>query len=162
MRNLWLCSLVLQRRFLIQSAILFAQFRWVLSSTRKYEILNYEWNSITFHTFFSYKILQRIIISNWKISWGGCFLVNDMQTPFFSTKRAVFHFWSKMTRNVLKRMENQFSNFVTISILPIKNSSPKRCAMFWNRFFLVIEIWSILYSTFLVNWGLIEIYCGPD
>ena len=44
------------------------------------------------------------------------FLVNDMPTPIPPTspplKRSRFYiFWSKMTRNVLTRMKNQFFNF---------------------------------------------------
>ena len=57
---------------------------------------------------------------------GGPVHINDMQTcppspP--SSKRGVFIFWYKMTRNALKRMKNEFSYFCE---------------------FLIFEIWSIL------------------
>ena len=42
----------------------------------------------------------------------GFFLVNDMQRHVFPlSKRVVSIFWSKITRNVLKRMKNQLSHF---------------------------------------------------
>ena len=48
-----------------------------------------------------------------------------------------FFSFQKM-RNVLKWMKNQFSDFCEFSHYadtPLKNGSPKRCVMFWNRFF---------------------------
>ena len=44
----------------------------------------------------------------------GSVLVNDMQTlpsPSSLSKRTVFIFWYKITRNVLKQIENQFLDF---------------------------------------------------
>ena len=41
----------------------------------------------------------------------GFFLVNDMHNPPPSSKRAVSIFWSKLLRNILKLIKNQFSDF---------------------------------------------------
>ena len=68
-------------------------------------------------------------------------------------------------QNVLKRMKNQFPNlcvFLVFELWPKKNFVPKdaQCyetdlCMLWTVMrFLVLEIWSILYSNFVVNWGL--------
>ena len=53
------------------------------------------------------------------------------------TKRAIFNFLVQNVMQCSETNENQFSDF------------------------LVYEIWSILYSTFVVNWGLVS-FCEPD
>ena len=60
----------------------------------------------------------------------GLFLVNDMQKPPPPppSKRAVFIFWSKMTGNILKRMQNQFCNFCNFYNLRYNRSkTEKKC-----------------------------------
>ena len=59
---------------------------------------------------------------------------------------------------VVKKISNNFKNVK-------KNICPRRCVMFWNGKpcygqlydFLFFETWSILYSHFVMNWGLGQI-----
>ena len=94
----------------------------------------------------------------------------------FPLNKSRFHFldqkfenWNKIEN--LKRMKIQFFDFLVYEIWSFKILRifwifffrPKRCAMFWNRFFglwvffLVFEIWLILNKTFVVHWVLEEI-----
>ena len=97
-----------------------------------------------------------------------------MHTPL---RKSHFHFWSKITRNALKRMRNQFSYFCDFYFL----SYDRFCSQFSRFFnnqkwekrmsqkmhnvlkrifefifarFLVFEFWSILYFTVVVHSGL--------
>ena len=55
------------------------------------------------------------------IVWKGYFLVIYMQTlpPSLLKESLFFICWSKMPRNVLKRMKNQFSNFGDLYFLDL-------------------------------------------
>ena len=85
-------------------------------------------------------------------------LVKDMQTP--PSKRALFIFWSKMTRNVLKRMKKQFSylcNFFFFTIfmyfyrpkIEKKLSQKMRNVLKWifELFLILFKICKCFYRT---------------
>ena len=108
----------------------------------------------------------------------GPVLLENMQT-LPPSKRSVPIFLSKLLHNILKRMKHTFSDFCDFYFsknflyffirfyrpnMKEKIMSQKMrivlkrvlCFEFFVRF-LVSEIWSIFYSTFVVNWGLDEI-----
>ena len=99
-----------------------------------------------------------------------------MQTLPTLIKKLFSFFFVKTLRNFLKPMKKTilsygrfcsqfFKKFFYLYNRPrrLKKWCLKRCAMFWNGFLcswvcfvrlLGFEIWLILYSTFVVNWGL--------
>ena len=100
----------------------------------------------------------------------GPVLVNDMQT---SPQKEPFSFFGPKWREMFwNEWKIHFPIFVISEIFKHlerkkKSYHPKRCAMFWNRCssswvifvrFLVFELWSILYFTFVMNWRLTEIF----
>ena len=107
--------------------------------------------------------------------------INDTQKPLPSLLSEMVRFTWQM-RNVVTRMQKQFSiyaififwvmvdcvlNFrVFFTFITGQKFQQRivvsRCVMFFFVRFLGFEIWSILYSTFVVNWGRSEIFCDTD
>ena len=69
------------------------------------------------------------------------------------SKRTVFIFVSKLLRNVLKRMKNQFFDFYFMSYWFCSQLSSVFGSWIFFVRFLVIQLWSILYITFVVHSG---------